>query len=225
MAVVFDTSASGIATGSTNLDLDVSLTVGTGDDMIIVGKCGTYSGSGTITSVTYDPTGTADAFTKFVEAFNGTKSSYQWYLLDGPIIHSAARVVRFSSAVGARKVGIPSSWTTVDQTTPLEDGLTDTGTGTAAGTAGSSGAGEPVVDFLMKSGTSIITINAGQTLINNESERAAASYEFASDGTGMTWVSIEDFAYTSARIKEAAAGGPVDLPYQPWQARGPILAQ
>ena len=127
------------------------------------------------------------------------------------------------------------TYTGFNTTTPI--GATNTteqenGSGVAPSLAVATSSGDMAVDALgSESGVAAnVTIGAGQTLSYQDDDANSVgsfSYEAATGASvTMSWgflVLDRNYTYCAAVIQQAAAGGQV--PYSPWQQRGPVVAQ
>lgn len=192
-----------------------SHTVGTGADRILV-VCVQFRNvsSETITGVTYAGvamTKTDGSSTNMTVANSDNIRSEIWTLAN-PNAGANNIVVTFSAAV--RGVGEASSWTGVDQTTPLGTYASATGSSTTPSVAVSSASGDVVVDSMgAKSLLVLSSVTAGQTLLISKIMGLQAGGTQQAAGTGsnvtMSWTlsASSPWAIGGVTLKAASATG------------------
>lgn len=189
-----------------------SRTLGTGSNRGLVASVPFYNGSGTVTisSIAFDPTGVNETFTQLGHS-GGDYAADEWYRINPSSGASGIFRVTFSGNVGCG-VSI-TEWTDMDQTTPM-DGFTGSGTvsGANPSRAVTSRVGDMVVDALIS--TQALTVGAGQTAQMNVTITAGfiagSSIEAGAASVTMSWTKADGYyCHAGGNIRAAAAGGTV----------------
>lgn len=179
MAVSFD--ASGTYAGG-GLPGTYSLTIGGGANrVLIVGNAFWWNG-GTITTGAGTVTFQGSPMTLVPNS--GTASSdadfwtEQWYLVNPP--SGLGTVIFIGNILNTTQRSSASSWTGVDQVTPIDTNTTVANSNDPiSGTLTTTGANEYILDVLSHASSNTITAGAGQTEIlnvNSSGVTAGASY-------------------------------------------------
>lgn len=158
-----------------------------GSDLILFVKVGCYQNAGqTVTGITYNGV----ALTKVDAQNQGTNTirAELWYLV-APATGANNVIVTWSAAVASASY-CATSYTGVNQTTPLGTSAKTSGTGTAVSLAVSSATGEVVVDSLAwrRDGSPTMTVGGSQTQRHNVLVSAGSSFNggASSDQPGAT---------------------------------------
>lgn len=210
-----------------------SHTTGTLTNGIIVGAV--YHDVGTtVTGATYNGVACTQLFT---QAAATDDTVLDVWFLKNPAAGTHDFVSTFNASSGFNQTGV-STYSGVDQTTPFGTpdaygpGSTEPFTRTIA-----SSVGDLVLDWALTvsdGGTQNLAPGASQTE-RWECRRSSLYRDMAqSEKAGAASVSMSytddaatvyHSAYGAVNLKAAAAGGPVQVPYQPHYGRAPVLAQ
>ena len=219
-AIVYDTSSSGTnETGVTTLT--VSHTVAAGSNLFLI--CGyTAQDDTAITSptVTYNSV-SMTAVTSSKQSTTGTRT-VEMFSLVNPAAGSAHDVVFTFSQTMNTIAGGCSSFSGVDQSTPLGTAVTNSTTGTSSAVTATSATGEMVIDFQVTSSNLTarsFTQAAGQTSNWKQYPASAncsggSSREAGAAAVAMGWSwsgGAEYQALSAVSIKPAAATGAVPV--------------
>lgn len=175
-----------------------SHTVGSGSDrLLLVGiSMSQNSGATTVSTVTFN----GQSLTRVASATDAGNIRAELWRLVAPPITTANVVVSLSA--NERPICGATSWTGVDQTTPLGTAATASGTTSGSGTNQpsvdvSSASNEVVHDVLAVDATNAVAVGAGQTQVWSQSSsgsvttvRGAASTEPGAATTTMSWSGV-----------------------------------
>lgn len=193
MAIAFDAATTGTAAGAGSLTFSHSVGAGGADRLLVVAVS---IDNRTVTGVTYGGT----AMTSVGSATNGAQVSHMWRLI-APAT-GANNVVVTLSGGGTDIVAVATSYTGVDQTTPLGTAATATGTSTTASVAVTSATDELVVDSV-SSNLGTLTVGAGQTQRGNTTAGdnfGGASEEVGATSVTMSWTIGSSSAWASVGV-------------------------
>lgn len=204
MAIAFDAASTSKSASTTSLSWSHTCT---GSDLILVVAVSINDpGDRSVSSVTYNSVslsliGTATA--------SATVRVELWYLI-APT--TGANTVEVALNKGSAIVAGATSWTGVDQSTPLGTMVTATGTGTAVTVTASTSAGEMVVDVLAADDGPTAAADGSQTERWDDAVtgvvRGAASSESSGDGNVvMSWTLGSSKEWEIAAVPIKAGGG------------------
>ena len=180
----------------------VSHTTGSGANrLMLVAIAFEANGGNNVTGVTYGGT----PLTLVGSATNGTNAAVRIYRLINPTSGVASVSVSFTSAPSNGAIIGVTTFTGVDQISPLGSAATVTGTSTTPSVNVSSALGELVFDAVAVKTGSSLTQGAGQIELwdlSSVSERGASSTESGASTTTMSWTSSsDDWAIAGVSIK------------------------
>lgn len=195
---VFNAATTGTAAGASSVTF--SHTPAGADRLLSVGVS---IDNRVVNSVTFGGTG----LTSVSSATNGAQVAHLWRLI-APAA-SAQNVVVTLSGGGSDIIAVATSYTGVDQTTPLGTPATATGTSTTASVAVTSATDELVVDCV-SSNLGTLTVGAGQTERGNAvagDNQGGSSTEPGAASVTMSWTigSSSAWASVGVSIKGVAA--------------------
>ena len=186
----------------------------TGSNRCLIFGAGFFSGSMTITTMTYNSVGMTAGGA--IETDGGGGGTVIYYL-KAPATGSNTVLCVFNSSAGGGGSGA-SSYTGVDQTTPVSGFNSANGANSSAPTVDiTSATGDMVVDsmeYYDAGGDWTIAADGGQTQIydvedGGQQTNAAGSYEAGAGTVTMSWTISEetDWAIVALNLEAAAAGG------------------
>lgn len=200
-----DTEVTGITVSSVDT---ASRTLGTGSNRGLVASIPYLNGSGTVTisSVVFDPTGVNQAFTQLGHTGSDYASDI-WYRINPSSGGSGIFRVTFS---GGASMGVSvTEWTDMDQSTPM-DGFTGSGTvsGTNPSRSVTSRVGDMVVDAII--GGQTLTVGAGQTQQMNVTIDTGviggSSIEAGAASVTMSWTKADGYyGHAGGNIRAVAS--------------------
>ena len=198
---LFDAATTGTAANATTLTFSHTVGAAGADRLLIVAVS---IDNRAVSGVTYN----AVAMTSVGSAQQGKQISHMWQLV-APAT-GANNVVVTCSNNGVDIVAVATSYTLVDQTTPLGTAATATGTSTTASVTVTSATGELVVDSV-SSNLGTLTVGAGQTARGNGvagDNQGGLSEEAGAASVVMSWTigSSSAWASVGVSLKGAVAG-------------------
>ena len=200
---LFDAATTGTAANATTLTFSHTVGAAGADRLLIVAVS---IDNRAVSGVTYN----AVAMTSVGSATapDGKQISHMWQLV-APAT-GANNVVVTCSNNGVDIVAVATSYTLVDQTTPLGTAATATGTSTTASVTVTSATGELVVDSV-SSNLGTLTVGAGQTARGNGvagDNQGGLSEEAGAASVVMSWTigSSSAWASVGVSLKGAVAG-------------------
>lgn len=192
-AVAFDAATTGTVGGANALTFSHTVGAGGADRLLIVAVS---IDNRTVQSVTYGGV----AMTNVGTATNGAQISSMWRLI-APAT-GANNVVVTLSGGGTDIVAVATSYTGVDQTTPLGTPVTATGNSVTASVAVTSATGEIVVDSV-SSNLGTLTVGEGQTQRGNGvggDNQGGSSTEPGATSVTMSWTIGSSSAWASVGV-------------------------
>lgn len=208
----FDTSAVGTQT-DTSVSTTANITVGANSNRVLVAKV-TWRQTVTPTVSGAGATWTAAG----AVLVNGSRQQ-MWYGV-GPTTGAQTVTVTWSDTFGQDPTVVVESYYNVDQTTPVADYTTATGTSTAPTvTVPNVVTGDIVVDSLVHGSGGTTTVGANQTQ-TQAGDRAvisyAASYQAGADGGVMSWTEqfSDNWAISAMRLVTASGSSVTKTPAQ-----------
>lgn len=210
MAIAPDASTKALQAFDTSLTF--SHTVGAGSNTLLIVAVMILTGGGgqTVSGVTYNGTAMSklDGSSSAMVADSGGSVRTELWTLKAPS-SGAHNVVISLAGGGASFFAVASSWTGVDQTTPLGTAAKTTVASGDISVSPSSATGDVVVDAVTENGVTIPTPGAGQTVLqqDNSFKIGASSYKAgAASSTTMSWSSSDEKGQVAVALKPAAAG-------------------
>lgn len=214
VAYVTGTTIAGLAV--TTLDT-ANITVGSESNrVLIVTVMELDNGSDRVTGVSWDPSGTNEAFTACAAeaaATGGQGRGRAWYRV-APT--AATAPVRLTGDGTLLQVGFTAAlYSGADQTTPCADQTVAGGTANTASVTVSNTAADGMVQDALIINAAGLAVDAGQTSIGTAGtggpSTVGGSYQDGADGGVMSWTLTsnlgEPWGIVGVRIVAAAAGG------------------
>ena len=190
---VFDAATTGTAANAGSLTFSHSVGAAGTNRLLIVAVS---IDNRTVSGVTYNGV----AMTSVGSATNGKQISHMWRLI-APAT-GANNVVVTLSGGGDDIIAVATSYTGVDQTTPLGTPATATGTSTTASVTVTSATNELVVDSV-SSNLGTLTVDASQTQRGNAvagDNQGGASEEAGAASVVMSWTIGSSSAWASVGV-------------------------
>jgi flagellin-like hook-associated protein FlgL len=207
-----------------------SHTVGAGTNRLLVVGCGFWNNGGSVSSVTYGGVNLTRGDQSGLSA-GGSDRTELWYLIN-PTTGSATVAVTFSAAADGETFSV--SLSTVDQTTPIRNHGSTTGSGTSASiSATGAQTGDAIVDAAAWDDRNTAATMGAQT---NRVQRANTSVAAGEGGAGSTLTSAPDpqtMNWTFGGVtrnwaidyvviaNDGGGGGGFDPSTVPWQVQAP----
>jgi hypothetical protein len=207
-AVGYDNSASGGGSSVTSVSFSLTNTAG---NLVHIGTSFRQNLDSAVSSATYN----AVSATKVPSstANNGTYYT-ELYTLTAPATGANTAQVNYSGNAAFDVGVVATSFTGVDQTTPVGTAAIASGTSaTPSVTVSDATADDFVIDQLAITHSATLTVGANQTQRANFTAagfiKTAASTQDGADGGAMTWTNGDSqaWAISAVAIKAAAAGG------------------
>lgn len=153
-------------------------------------------GANAVSSVTYN--GVALTLAGAVNNTNGNVHAELWYLL-APAVGTFNIVISLPAAATIYAFG--SSWTGVNQTTPLGTAVTGTGTSTTPSVTVTSAVGDTVVDVLnAQQQPANLTPSTGQTSLYTGTLYVAGSSAAGAASVTMGWSAANGYAWAQVAV-------------------------
>lgn len=213
---VDNTGASAASSGQTALNL-TSFAVGSGTNRLLLCGVSQWNNPDLAPSATFNGSSLTVAGAATRAESPGVRRATMLYLIAPANVTATVAVSWGGSAVSEAIVGC-TSWTGVDQTTPLGTPVTTTAASTTTITTNVTGASGDVVHDVLSVDDSALTLPTGNQTArwgrangSNNSDGAGQSAAGTGSATAMTWTTASSrpvWAQIGAAIKQASGGGP-----------------
>ena len=206
MAVAFVNSATGQESFSDTETF--SLTVSAGDNRLLMVGVGRYNPAEAVSTVTFN----GEALEEWADVTNPITTTFRtsvWYMVE-PAVATANVVITMAASVD-RLAALADVFTGVDQTTPLDTAVIDSGLGPDDATVAVSSATDDLVVDFFNCRDAATTIGADQTeraIQTNSPVTMRSSTEPGATSVTMSWSGIANFEnFDEIGININAAGG------------------